>query len=237
MSFRNLSRRLYQFSAGLSPLVLLALAVSAYRGAPSAPRELTLERLNIVDPDGRVRLVIANRQRLPEPVLDGVRMAREDGSAPGILFYNAEGDEAGGLVFDSDTTGGRRAAYGGLMFDRYKQDQTLGLVYQEERGALTSGMQVWDRPNQSYLPTFRQVDSLRRLPPALRGQAFAQLNASGALGAQRVFVGRTPARASELRLSDARGRPRLLVTVDSLGQPSIVFLDAAGRITQRIPTP
>lgn len=223
MSVRHAIRRLYRFSALLSPLMLLALAVSAFRGTPLAPRELTLERLNIVDPDGRVRLVLANRQRLPAPVLDGVRMSREDGNAPGILFYNSEGDESGGLVFDSDTTGGRRAAYGGLMFDRYKQDQTLGLIYQEERGALTSGVQVWDRPDKSYLPTFRQVDSLRRLPPALRGQAFAQLSSSGALGAQRVFVGRTSARASELRLSDSRGRPRLLVTVDSLGQPSILL--------------
>lgn len=232
-----LVRRLHRLSMVLSPLVLLTAAVSAFHGAPTAPRELTVERLNIVDPDGRVRLVLANRHRLPAPVLDGVRMPREDGNAPGILFYNAEGDEAGGLVFDSDTTGGRRTAYGGLMFDRYKQDQTLGFVYQEERGALTSGVQVWDRPDHSYLPTFRQVDSLRRVSPALQGQALAQLASSGELGAQRVFVGRTPARASELRLSDSRGRPRLLVTVDSLGQPSILFLDAAGRITQRIPTP
>ncbi|MHB1313381.1 MAG: hypothetical protein ACYC3L_15295, partial [Gemmatimonadaceae bacterium] len=93
MSVRHVITRLSRFRAALSPFVLLALAVSAFRGAPSAPRELTLERLNIVDADGRVRLVLANGRRLPAPVLDGVLMSREDGNAPGLLYSNAAGDE------------------------------------------------------------------------------------------------------------------------------------------------
>ena len=154
-----------------------------------------------------------------------------------MLFYNAEGDESGGLAFDSDSAGGRRMAYGGLMFDRYKQDQTVGILYQEERGQLTSGLQAWERPDHSFMPTLRAIDSIRALPPSQQSGRFGRLQRSGELGAERVFVGRAPNRASEVRLSDRFGQPRLLLMVDSTGAPSIVFLDAAGRSVQKISPP
>lgn len=38
-----------------------------------------------------------------------------------------------------------------------------------------------------------------------------------------------------LRLADPNGKPRILIQVDSLGNPSLEFLDANGKVTARLP--
>jgi hypothetical protein len=53
--------------------------------------------------------------------------------------------------------------------------------------------------------------------------------------APRAFVGRDEARTAMLRLSDPMGRPRLRMSVDSLGSARIEFLDGRGRVVQQIP--
>jgi hypothetical protein len=53
--------------------------------------------------------------------------------------------------------------------------------------------------------------------------------------ARRVFVGRDPEKAAVVNLFDPHGRPRLRMTVDSLGTPSLEFLDQNGKVTARYP--
>jgi hypothetical protein len=55
------------------------------------------------------------------------------------------------------------------------------------------------------------------------------------LYAERVYVGRDRSRAAVVHLSDPQGRPRLRLVVDSLGVPSLEFLDDAGKVTARLP--
>jgi hypothetical protein len=50
-----------------------------------------------------------------------------------------------------------------------------------------------------------------------------------------VFIGRDPAKAAVLNLFDPQGRPRLRMIVDSLGTPSMQFLDESGKVTARYP--
>ena len=51
----------------------------------------------------------------------------------------------------------------------------------------------------------------------------------------RLSLGKSTARGSYITLSDLAGKPRLRLTVDSLGAPSVEFLDAADRVTSRLP--
>jgi hypothetical protein len=48
-------------------------------------------------------------------------------------------------------------------------------------------------------------------------------------------VGRDPSRSAVIDLADPLGRPRLRLRVDSLGMPSLEFLDANGQVTARLP--
>jgi hypothetical protein len=54
--------------------------------------------------------------------------------------------------------------------------------------------------------------------------------------AQRVYVGRDVSKAALVNLSDRNGKTRLRLMVDSLGTPSLEFLDASGAVTSRLPS-
>lgn len=60
--------------------------------------EIDVERINVVEKDGKLRLVISNRERQHPGVVDGKVMPRPNGRPPGLIFFNHRGDEAGGLI-------------------------------------------------------------------------------------------------------------------------------------------
>lgn len=108
--------------------------------------EVDVERINVVGRDGHPRLVITNEERVPPPVLGGRELKREGLPAPGIFFYNHKGDECGGLGAWSGAAGAGFGAGAGLMFDRFGNDQVVGVTYQEANGTRTYGLQAWERP-------------------------------------------------------------------------------------------
>ncbi|MFZ0007219.1 MAG: hypothetical protein WAK94_03170, partial [Steroidobacteraceae bacterium] len=57
----------------LRPYLPIAAAATQSSGAPSSPTfdSLTVQRINVVDPDGKLRLVIANGAQLPGAILHG----------------------------------------------------------------------------------------------------------------------------------------------------------------------
>ena len=100
-------------------LALAVLAGAAFQQAAQKTKftEIDVERINVVEADGTVKLVIANHDRAPDQVMDG-RSAprRENNKAPGITFFNDTGDEAGGLKVSGPTPHcGRRFWIGWLV--------------------------------------------------------------------------------------------------------------------------
>ncbi|GAE48190.1 hypothetical protein [Mesobacillus boroniphilus] len=64
-------------------------------------KKIEVEQLNIVDKDGTVRLKLFNNQNIPPAIIDGEDILpghRQSDPIAGMMFYNAEGDEAGGLI-------------------------------------------------------------------------------------------------------------------------------------------
>jgi hypothetical protein len=66
--------------------------------------------------------------------------------------------------------------------------------------------------------------------PKLRAMA----DLSQATGAERILVGRTRDRSATIALSDAAGKPRVRLVVDSAGAARLDFLDASGQVTRSI---
>src|SRR6185369_11462715 len=61
--------------------------------------EINVQRINVVEKDGSLRLVIANNERSPGPIERGKPFGYPGGGRAGMIFYNEEGTENGGLVF------------------------------------------------------------------------------------------------------------------------------------------
>lgn len=233
----NRDLRLWQAYATLTTIFIGVMAFSAFRAPVSG--QLDLQRLNIVGPDGQLQMVISNRQLMPEGRMDGktfTSQGRHDGA--GLIFYNALGDEDGGLTFGAVKTAQGYAASAGLMFDQFKQDQTIGLTYDEERGKRAAGLRVWQRPDLDLAQEVEKIQATRALPAGPAKTAaladFDRARKSGQYGALRLFAGKNPAEDSTLVLSDSAGRPRLRLAVTAAGAASIEFLDADGKVTRRL---
>ena len=106
-SLRN-QLRILQAYVAISFLILAFLSVTAFTQSQQRIDELTVQRLNVVDANGTLRMVIANKDRMHPGVMDGVTISRPRPVA-GLLFFNDEGDEVGGLTFTGTDDNGRRA--------------------------------------------------------------------------------------------------------------------------------
>lgn len=216
-----------------------ALLPAGWAVATSSPRatkatanfdEINVGRINIVEPNGKYRLVIANRQRFPGLFMDGKEYKHHNRSQGGMLFFNDDGDEVGGLSFSNRSAG--------MMFDQYKQDQTVGLVYSESDRKRAAGVRVWDRPDASIQPLMEMSDRASRAATqaekdAIRDQMLAHAKANGGTGAERLFAGKQLDDAI-VKLADKQGRPRLVMKVGADGLPSIEFLGEDGKVVKRI---
>jgi hypothetical protein len=230
--------RLLQAYAVFSFGLIGFLSFAAFTQPPGAQRidELTVERLNVVDANGTLRLVIANKDRMHPGVMDGVTIDRPRPVA-GMIFFNDEGDEVGGLAFTGTDDGGRRAS-ALLAFDQLKQDQTVALSYREGDGERSAGLTVWDRSELPLSDTVRALNAANALPSGPeRDRAVQAARAAAPPAPRRLFAGKDTDRSAMVSLSDANGKPRLVMKVEADGSASIEFLDADGKTVQRIPAP
>ncbi|HEX2036260.1 MAG TPA: hypothetical protein VHS99_18920 [Chloroflexota bacterium] len=185
--------------------------------------ELEVERLNVVEPDGTMRLAVSNRARFPAPVVEGRQGKRSGRPLAGVVFYNDDGDECGALYgYGRTVEDGTWEAGGGLNIDQYRpQEQVVGLNYGGRDGRNTAGLRVWERVHgtQVQFPDQESIDA------SMIGRPYAT----------RVFAGRTSEGVAVVRLTDSQGRLRLRLAVSPEGDPSIELLDATGNVTWRMP--
>ena len=234
---RSLRRQLrfLQASVMATTLLLVVLAASAFRQTrPQNMGEITVERINVVDANGTLRLVISNKDRQHPGVIGGKTLQRPRPYA-GLLFFNDQGDEAGGLTLTGREENGRRRANAGLMFDQLGQDQTIGFEYTEEDRQRSAGFKVWDRPESPLADLVDQVNAANAIQDqSQRTAALTKIRASAPQPAQRVFIGKSRDRVASVLLADAQGHNRLALKVDAEGAASIEFLDADGKVVRRV---
>jgi hypothetical protein len=60
--------------------------------------EIDVERINIVEKTGELRMVISNQERQHPGIVNGKTIERETSRPPGMIFFNHLGDEMGGLI-------------------------------------------------------------------------------------------------------------------------------------------
>jgi hypothetical protein len=197
--------------------------------------EIDVERINVVEKNGATRLVISNNERSPGPIERGKPFGYPGGSRAGMIFYNEEGTENGGLVFSGKKENGKVNAYGSLTFDQYEQDQTLALQYVDDDGQRRAGLAINDYPtNISSMQWDEKWKAVQKMPdgPAKTEERQRLRQYSPKL---RMYAGRARNGASVVQLGDGEGRTRLQLVVDSAGNARIEFLDEKGKVTQRFP--
>ena len=202
--------------------------------------QITLHRINIVEPDGTPRLIIADKAEFPGEPFKGKELPRPDRSdGAGMLFMNDEGTEQGGLVFGGNQSpDGKLQSFGHLSFDEYEQDQTLSLDTNQDGDDRYTGYQINDNGTTLFTPeVYAALQKLRAMPdgPA-KQKARKEFAAKYSLNLRpRAALERAPDKSSELRLRDSQGQTRILLRVAPDGTPSMQFFDATGKVTHQWP--
>ncbi|WP_337881487.1 hypothetical protein [Rheinheimera sp.] len=218
----------------LTGLVALTIKTQWLPSDQSTVRELNVQRINVMEPSGHPRLVIANTAHAPKAIKEGKEFF-DPGPRPGMIFYNDEGTENGGFVFRGFAKDGKVEHGLHLSFDRYNQDQTLALQHIEQDGRLITGLNLVDRPQYP-------IDQYMTLMLAVQqGDTEAQSKLQqleqqqpDIHGHRRAFYG-TVDRKAMLQLNDPQGKKRIEMAVGKDGQPQLVFYAADGSELLRLP--
>jgi hypothetical protein len=231
----NTQLRFLRVHAIVTTAALIVLIAAGFTRQSQRFQTIDVERINIVEKDGRVRLVISNLDRSPPPMERGQPFGYQGGNRAGMIFYNEEGTENGGITYTGKRdSAGNYQAVGSLTFDQYQQDQTIALQYLDQNGRRRAGLAINDYPvgvsSLEFDKRYRRIDAMK--DSAAKADSMKVLDAF--FGKQRLYAGRARNGSSLVSLSDPRGRVRLRLTVDTLGSASIEFVGENGQVLKTI---
>ena len=157
-----------------------------------------------MEPDGTLRMVISDHAKLPGIIVRGKEEPFQRPQA-GIIFYNDEGSENGGLIFGGKKNkDGKVVDSGGsLTFDKYGANQIIQLAGVEDSEDRFAGLSVSD-------------------------------SITGTENHRRIWVGRGDDGTAVIALMDGKGRKRILLEVDENGGSGLYFLDENGKVVERL---
>ena len=226
--------RLLKRALGLGGLTLTLLLTVAAASPKQRFAEIDVERINVLNAEGKVEMVLSNRTRLPKAVVDGKEIGG-DRKMPGLIFYNETGDECGGLIFDGKLDAKGKPASGmHFSMDRFGGDQQLALGHYENGGRSETGLNVYDRGlAKDYQPLFEAYEKAANGPE--KEALEKKLREAGGFQTTRLFVGKTRGRSSAVILADAKGKPRIMMLVTPEGEPILNFMNEKGEIIQSLP--
>jgi hypothetical protein len=239
--------RFLKMYALVSSLLLAGLIFTAARqgagqaGGKARFSEIDVERINVVEGDGKLRLTISNNDRSPGPVIGGISMKTRDGKrGAGFIFFNDKGDECGGMTWTGKGEGDKAAADGGLMFDQYDSDQIVGIRYNQRGQHSSAGLHVWERSLTAMAPFAKKVYEIELMKDEAGKKAALtklqdEMRAAGMDAKSRIFVGRTEKNDAVILLADRKGKPRIMMQVNENNVPSLQFLDENGKVTLSLP--
>jgi len=230
------SRILVIYSGILTLTLALALITGAAGPRKASFDEIDVGRINVVEPDGTIRLVLSNKSQFPGIIYNKKEYPHPNRKTAGLLFFNDEGTENGGLIFGGEKDkDGKVSAYGHLSFDQYDQDQVLVINATEEEGNRKATLSVWDRPDYSIGELLALQSRIQDLTEDEKKAEYERFFAAREKAQPRLFLGKSDNGSVALRLHDVKGRERLVLEVTPDGSPILRFLDENGRETGRFP--
>jgi hypothetical protein len=198
--------------------------------------EINVHRINVRESDGTLRMVISNTDRFPGAIVKGKEYPHPRDTA-GVLFYDHEGTEDGGLIF-----GGRKKAgdanpesYVHLSFDQYMQDQVLVLEEEQQHGQKYSRVDINDVGDWPITDAIQAEQRILSLPESQRKAAWEQFQKTHTGIVNRIRIGRLEDKSTVVEIKDSTGNTRISMKVNAEGQASLQFLDSHGNVTNSYP--
>jgi hypothetical protein len=214
--------------------VVFFFSAFAFQNKKQKFEEIDVERINIVEKDGKLRMVISNQERQHPGIVNGKIIKRDGPRSPGMIFFNHLGDEMGGFIFGDN---GGNGHFGSLTWDKVRNDQTMGFRYLEsDNGTYQSGLEMWQQPNIPNDVMMAKYEAASKITDETKRKAAIQaLIDNNELTTNRLFLGKRRDNSTVLLMSDTKGKPRIRMQVAPDGTPKLEFLDEAGKVIYSLP--
>lgn len=232
--------RLLQICILLLSIITAALVVNTLHPLLSRQRfkVLEAERINIREKSGVLKAALSDSAGFNE----GQRAERARVRFSGLMFYNEEGQEEGGLVYSgkANPAGGQDADVT-LTMDQYRQDQNVYLHHEEHKDAqnlrIEDGLSINSRPDWSGVKEEYSIyRKMNALAPAESDQLRLRSLQSGKISSNRLFFGVRRGVASGQAYDDAGifiknkwGRTAIRLYVDADNKPHFEVYDPLGK--------
>ena len=200
-------------------------------------RTINAERINIKEKNGILKAALSNSAGFNE----GQRAEQGKVRLSGLMFYNEEGQETGGLVYLGKTIPGGQDADVTLTFDQYNQDQNVYLHHVEHKDSLglsiEDGLTINSRPdwkgiNEEY-SIYNEMD---KLSPGERDALKLKSLQAGKISTRRAFYGvrrgiknNVPFDDAGLFLKNRWGNDAIKIYVDINNKPHFEIYDSLGK--------
>ncbi len=233
MNKENFALKIYSVSL---TLILAFLLVSGFKSTDTNRQfeEITVKRINVVEPDGKLKMVISNQTLQHPGMVDGKLFPKRE-RPPGIIFFNEEQDEVGGLVYAGNKEIGANLV---LSVDQYKDDQIMQLLQQTDKNKDSQyGLQFWERDKNLTQPlrkkTWEMLDK-QGYNYQEKWEYLKKQNGEEPVFAPRMFVGKKYSRETGMFIQDKNGVDRLRVYVDSSNNPRVEVLNEQGELIKNL---
>ena len=215
--------------SALLTVAIISFFIMSFVGSSDKKRfeEINVERINIIEDNGDLKMVISNQEKQHPGLADGKEFLERE-RPPGIIFFNEEQDEVGGLVYQGNKEKGSLMV---LSFDQFKNDQVMQLRYLESEKSRTYGLQLWDRDQHfTSSKVINVLDSLQELDYSREKirEKMRKMNNGEPIAAPRLFAGKKRDNSVGLFIQDESGNDRIRIYVDKQNKPQVEFLNKQG---------
>lgn len=227
--------RFLKIYAGIVTIVSLVFLLTAFSISKNKKfDEIDVERINVVEKDGKLKMVISNKARQHPGTMDGKYWKEREGQrAAGMIFFSERGDEIGGLIFDGNNGEGQ---YGSLTFDKFRGDQTIQFIHSENKeGNYFAGLRMNDE-NMALTDRIAKIQDIEKLPKKEEQMAAKEkMRENGEFLVNRLFIGKAWNKRSLIQLNDAKGKLRIEMSVEPDGNPKLNFFDENQKVIYSLP--
>lgn len=231
--------RLLLICSVASNLIFIVLLLFSFKNKEQPTfDEINVKRINVLAEDGSLRMVISNENQQHPGRINGKDFPPRKRPA-GILFFNEEGDECGGLLYWGKEAKGTGQSGMSFTMDQYHNDQVIQVINDEEykngQPSAKRGLVFNDIPfNANLEETMNKYRALLKISDSTeRNQKVDELLKKESIR-NRMFIGRKKDGTYGLFLCDKGGRLRFRLYVDSLGNTVMQTLDSSGNIRNMI---
>lgn len=209
-------------------------------------KEIDVERINVVEKDGTVKMIITNVDRFPNgsEKINGKPTNEDRKKRSGMLFFNEDGIECGGFIYDGQKSENGHSSGLSLTYDQYDGDQVMQLLTQDyqkgQKRFVSSTLAFNDRPTkESQLKTteiMKELETLRKRDPKAMQEKYKAYEAQQLIGGvPRIMLGKSRDQSNGLFLFDDKGMPRAMFYVDKNNEAKLDFFDEKGNTTASFP--